>query len=915
MKRMALLLTVVLLGLAATATAQTLLGTIEGKVLDEQGGVLPGVTVTLIGPRGAQTVVTDAEGVYRFVGVTPAAYKVKAELSGFSPQELDAVVSMGKTFSADFSLKVGGVTETVEVLGTSTTVDVKSSATTTSVSSDLLTTMPIYSSTSTGLLNAAPGVSNSSAYGGQGSYGNALLLDGVDTRDPEGGSAWTFFNQDLIEEIQIGGLGAPAEYGGFSGGIINTITRSGGNLFSGLFSMKFTNDSLAGDNMTDEILDLNPALGAADVTTKLADYTVQMGGPIKQDKAFFYASVQRFSAEYDPSGPLKRRSEVSPRFNAKVTFQPTSTDTFTLGGQYDQYNVTGRVGYWPTAQATDNATVEEDAPEWVWNAQYRKVIGASTLFEAKLTGYTGYYYLDPVDPSPVIYDVETDAYGGGGGGLYYADRSRNQVNVSLTQYAQKFGRHSFKFGAEIERSHVRTQYQPYGPQGFYIYQYGGVPYYQVSYGYDLQGDNRRTSAYAQDQWTAGRFTMNLGLRMDRIRGVSPVLDQDVYTPKTAWGPRLGLSYDVTGKGTTVVKGTWSRYYEGPASGFFYQAAPPGNFDYVWTPVLDYGNPNDASTFVLGTPDVITPAFLFGMNDDIRHPRTDEATVSWEQQLSRTLRFTATGIWRENANFINNVVEGAIWEPITLTNALTNHPYTAYAWTNQDETGTNFVIRNTEGFQYQLSNGQTLTADPKRNYKALLLVLNKQLRNRWGFQASYVLAKAEGTVDNSGFGSYLGGHNWVSPNTAITNTFGELTNSRRHEIKLYGTYQIPTIEVMLSGVYTGMSGRPYTPYGQPSSSTLGIPGSSSRRQIFLEPRGTERNDFYNQFDLRAEKVFQVEGHRFGIFADVENVLNTSSITSRQTRVPSTSIGGNTVLYRSPTVVQGARQVRFGGRWSF
>ena len=90
------------------------------------------------------------------------------------------------------------------------------------------------------------------------------------------------------------------------------------------------------------------------------------------------------------------------------------------------------------------------------------------------------------------------------------DRSRNQVQVALTKYAEKFGRHSLKFGAEIERSHVRTSDQPYGPAGFYIYAYGGVPYYRVSYGYDVQGDNKRTSAFVQDQWTAGQLTLNLG---------------------------------------------------------------------------------------------------------------------------------------------------------------------------------------------------------------------------------------------------------------------------------------------------------------------------------------------------------------------------------------------------------------------
>ena len=137
--------------------------------------------------------------------------------------------------------------------------------------------------------------------------------------------------------------------------------------------------------------------------------------------------------------------------------------------------MTGRVGYWPASQATDQQTVNEDAPEWVWNAQWRHVFGTNTLLETKFTGYTGYYYLDPVDPAPFTFDGETGEYSGGGGGLYYADRSRNQVQVSLTKYAEKFGNHSFKFGAEIERSHVRSQYQPYGPAGFYIYAYGGVP--------------------------------------------------------------------------------------------------------------------------------------------------------------------------------------------------------------------------------------------------------------------------------------------------------------------------------------------------------------------------------------------------------------------------------------------------------
>jgi hypothetical protein len=889
------------------AAAQTQTGTVEGKVVDQQGAILPGVNVTLTGPRGSQSSVTDAEGMFRFVGVSPATYRLKAELTGFlSEEQPDVIVGMGKTVTAQFSLKVGGVTETVEVTAAST-VDVKSSATHTNISQDMLTLTPIYSSTSVTLLNVAPGINNSSAYGAQAGYGNALLMDGVDTRDPEGGSAWTFFNQNLVEEIQIGGLGAPAEYGGFTGAIINTVTKSGGNAFSGLFSMRYTNDSLASSNLSQEVLAANPSLGQSAVTKKLTDYTVQLGGPLKHDKAFFFGSIQRYSALSDPVGPVANRTEISPRFNLKFTLQPSLSDTLVLGTQYDSYNVTGRVGYWPSAQATDRQTVKEDAPEWVWNAQWRKVMGANTFLEAKFTGYTGYYNLDPVDPSHFTYDADLDEYSGGGGGLYAADRTRNQVQASLTRYADAFGRHSLKFGAEIERSHVRSRYQPYGPEGFYVLAYSGVPYYRVSYGYDFQGDNKRTSLYAQDQWTAGRLTLNLGLRLDHIRGYSPVLKETVYKPHESWGPRLGVAYDLTEKGTAVLRAFYGRYFEGAAS-LFYTQATPGLQATAYTPL----SPSGA---VIGPPEDVIPAIVYGISDDMRHPRTDEVNVAWENQLGRSLRFTATGIWRKTDNFINNVINGAQWQPVTLTNGLTNTTFTGYRWANSSSTNDDFFIRNTEGYQYIATDGSVVgTADPRRSYKALMLLLNSSMKRRLGFQVSYVLSKAEGNVSNDGGAAWLGSTTWNSPNTALINTFGELTNSRRHEIKGDVTYQVPKVDVFLGALYFGYSGRPYTPFGQYSNGQLNLP-TSARRQIFLEPRGTERNDFYNDVDLRAEKAFKIQGHRFGVYADLFNLFNTATVTTRQGRYPNTSISGSTVLYKAPTAIQGARQITFGGRWSF
>ena len=910
MKRVISLVSLLLLVTAvfpASGGAQTQTGTIEGKVADDQGAVLPGATLTLTGVTGTQTTVTGPLGDYRFVGVAPGTYALKAELTGFLTQEVASVaVGLGKTAGVDFTLKIGGLTEQVDVRATASVVDVKSSSTDTNLSAELLTRLPIYSATSTGLLNNAPGINSSSAYGGQGTYGNALLLDGVDTRDPQGGSAWTFFNQNLIQEIQIGGLGAAAEYGGFTGAVINTISKSGGNAFSGLFSLRYTGDSLASNNISSSVLSLNPGLGEAAITKKLTDYTVQLGGPIKKDKAFFFVNVQRYSATSDPIGPVATSRDISPRFNMKGTFKPSNTDTITVGAQYDTYNVTGRVGFWPAAQATDQQTVHEDAPEWVWNLQWQKTFGASGLLEAKFTGYSGYYNLDPVDPSPFTYDADTDEYSGGGGGLEYEDRNRNQGQVSFTKYAEAFGRHALKFGLEIERSHVGTQYQPYGPAGFYVLAYSGVPAYRITYGYSIQGDNHRTSAYAKDAWTVNRLTLNIGLRLDHIRGYSPVLKEDVYTPNNAWGPRIGAAYDLTGNGRTAVRAFWGRYYEGAASAFF-TAATPGIQDYVSTPINANGS--------LGPPEVVTPGQIYGISSDINHPRTDEFNLSWEGQLNRNLRLTATGIWRDTGNFVNNVIADARFRPVQITNGLTNQPMTVYNWANSAVSNESYLIRNTEGFQYLATDGSVIgTADPKRQYRGLMLLLDSSLKNRFGYQVSYVLSKATGTVDNSGFGNWLGGVTWDSPNTALINTDGELTNSRRHEFKAFVSYQIPRIDVLLGGSYFGYSGRPYTPYTQLTNAQVNLP-SSARRQVFLEPRGTEHNDFFNQFDLRAEKAFTMSGQRFGVFADIFNLFNTATVTTRQSRFPSTTISGATVPYQAPTGIQGARQVTFGARWMF
>ena len=315
---------------------------------------------------------------------------MKAELSGFTPRtERNLDLGIGRTLNVPFTLRVGGLAETVEVVANASTIDTASTAADNSLSQELLANIPI----NMGNFNAATELLNYAPASTTVRHSAATLITATRCSStastpatPRVGLAWVFYNFNIVEEVQVGGVGAPAEYGGFSGSVVNTITKSGGNRYSGLFDYRNTSKGLAGDNMSDEYLKLNPSLGSPNVITKLNDYTVQLGGPFCKDKAFWWLSVQRYAFEQDPAGPSKLATEVSPRYNGKITWNITPNDQFTGSFQYDNYNVTGRFGLVSQSAADETQTLNQDSPEAVWNFQYRKLFGSSSFLEAKYTG-------------------------------------------------------------------------------------------------------------------------------------------------------------------------------------------------------------------------------------------------------------------------------------------------------------------------------------------------------------------------------------------------------------------------------------------------------------------------------------------------------------------------------------------------
>jgi len=199
---------------------------------------------------------------------------------------------------------------------------------------------------------------------------------------------------------------------------------------------------------------------------------------------------------------------------------------------------------------------------------------------------------------------------------------------------------------------------------------------------------------------------------------------------------------------------------------------------------------------------------------------------------------------------------------------------------------------------------------------VMFVLDKRFTNRWQGRVSYVWSKTKSSINNTGSNTYGQTSAFETPTNALVNNYGYPVNDRTHEIKVFGTWQIPKIEVGLNGYWSYLTGRTWTPYQRYSSRQIVYPRSAGR-QPWLEPFGDRRLDNESYLDLRLEKIFKLgQGtDRLSVYADVQNLFNAGTILSVQTRYPSVSIAAEDVEFSSPTTIVGPRRWLLGARWSF
>jgi hypothetical protein len=295
---------------AATANGQTRATTADlaGTVVDQSSAVLPGATVTAqnADTNYVRSALTDDSGHFLIPALPPGTYVVRAELAGFVPRILeDVMLMLGSLSEIRLSLNVAGGQETVEVGADAPVIDTQRTVVSSVISQEQIERLPINGRNFIGFSLLAPGVvtdrtpqqgasgTSGLSFAGQRARSNNITVDGLDNNDLSIGAVRATFSQEAVREFQVLTNAYSAEFGKASGGVVNIVTKSGTNTLSGNLFFFLRDGAL---NSKDHFERFNPAgqpISRDKAPYGQKQYGATLGGPIKPDRTFFFASFER----------------------------------------------------------------------------------------------------------------------------------------------------------------------------------------------------------------------------------------------------------------------------------------------------------------------------------------------------------------------------------------------------------------------------------------------------------------------------------------------------------------------------------------------------------------------------------------------------------------------------------------------
>ncbi len=305
------LVSILLAASASPARAQTraTTGDITGSVADSSHAVLPGATVTATNTATnlQRSAITETTGRYTIPALPPGTYSVKAEMTGFAPQERQGVtLQLGTTATVDFTLAVAGQTEKV-VVSTEppSPIDPQQTAVASVISKRQINALPINGRNFISFSVITPGVSTDQTpqqgasatsgltFAGQRARSNNITVDGLDNNDPTIGSVRATFSQEAVQEFQVLTNSFSAEFGKASGGVVNIVTKSGTNTTSGNAFFYGRDDALNAKNHFEKFAPDGTALDQPKAPYTQKQFGGILGGPIVRDRTFYFGSFER----------------------------------------------------------------------------------------------------------------------------------------------------------------------------------------------------------------------------------------------------------------------------------------------------------------------------------------------------------------------------------------------------------------------------------------------------------------------------------------------------------------------------------------------------------------------------------------------------------------------------------------------
>ncbi len=927
----------------SAASGQESAAELRGRALDSQDAVLPGVSITITNQATGvyRQTVTNGDGTYFITAISPGIYAIDAELSGFKKySRRDLRLDLGRTTTLDVRLDVGALTETVSVTADTPLVDITSKEVGGNVTTREATTLPSVNGNFVGLVALLPGVianistesfgSDAVSVNGMDSRNNNYMLDGANNNDDvigqrAGSQART--PVEAIAEFQVVTNQYDAEFGRTTGAIINAISKQGTNAFHGVGAGLWQR---AGFTRKDFFVKQN---GLNKPNTQFQTYRANLGGPIVRDKAHFFFNIERVMVNRSNSVTIASH----PEFNsspvtrdrvwnalARVDQQLNVNNIWTvrwLRESSPQLNqivpVTAFAGVTLPAplQVTVNTSREEHDIDQTIIGTLNSVLGRNRLNTVRVNftredvafanpGFNGngqdqaalkpqLNYLTFVDQQNAVAQARVDnAY---------------QFDDTMSWFvAGHGGDHDLKFGGQYEYVDAKSTAQDnlngtFAFRSDLFFNPNDPRTYPERLSIRVPGPlNRDQKAhfaafFAQDKWHASaRTTVSLGLRYDLevqplVEANNPAFSsQNAYpVDRNNFGPRVGLTYDVSGDGKAAVRGGYGRFYDKTHFELISAILTAGVFSDSFvvnfpTNAVDSGPsigqlPSDP--LLSGGPTVnrallarLFPAGALAKNTGNvtldkpgrTVPYTDQLTAGYERQL-----------W-------SNVSVSADYVHARGRDQLMLKDLNPGLRTSTARTAT--LARIDPAFSAAVN--QPVNAG-KIDYDALEAALVKRFASDYSFRVSYTLGYSRGNT--SGAGIPVSGFQVLNDLHLDLNQ-GPTNVDRRHNLVISGQALVPKAHgLTFSSVVRALSGSHFT--------VLDSTTDPDRNGTFAEPlpagtyTSTARNPFKVGFESRRNGatgpgLFQLDvrigyrlrpagGRTINLFADIFNVTNRAN----------------------------------------